>query len=382
MTDLLLNPYDGVDWDAIEYHRCEFHNHQNWEIEGWDPHDVIDTYYDDGPYTVGGASLRPPQDSPNENPPVIWPWTDLEDTFDETSEQDAEDRDPKTLDMVAFPASEILSDEHINTLFSDDYDDNDSIRQDDKPRSDVLEWILEADGARAVLAHPSTYYDDPDLDWDRYIDDFEAFDDLIGLEVWSREGRGVGTDDVVWDHLQAHFSPDRQVIGFGVDDAAKAGNVEPGEQLFRQWTTVLLHPDEFDPEDQESSMDNVRDAFDTGRLFVERVDEYDGLENQPDTPTVNEVIVDNSEKTVTLDASGYEEIRWLMRGAVVSTGESLDYSRPSVHTAVRAELIGNPGGYTSTQNFLLSGPDSDLIYRGDSRLDVEAKSELEVKSTS
>lgn len=338
------SPYGGLDWDATENHKSEFHNHP----EKWaEPHRMVDLYHGSGEdangntlaegdeytvYAVADMGIRP----------ILWPWTSL-------SSIEGEDRDPEELGVVAFPGAEIRSGvEHFNSIFSIATDqDHDADTQLEAMKS-VLDAPTDTPKNLATINHPERYYNDVEEARDKYTDHFEQLsleDGLLGFEALNRDStnRGFGRDEGMldldlWDTQLEEFMPERPIWGFGIDDA---GEFVIGDEVDIRWTEVLLEDDEFDPADQEASREATMEAFLGGRVFgVEREPWDHDSEDPPVTPDVQRVEVTGA--TVSIEAEDYDVVDWISNGEVVQEGDSLEVT-PDHVPYVRAEVWNTSG---------------------------------------
>lgn len=354
------NPYEGIDWDAVEHHKCEFHNHpQKWE----EPHRVIDLYHGSGRDAAGrrlsdgdGYTVFSVADMGIYSP-TRWPWTEL-------SEIEGDDRDPAELGVVSFPGSELRHGiEHVSVIFSTATDHHHDAENRLDAIIDVLQSETDEPRTLAVIAHPERYYWDPDDAWERYIEDFRSLsleDGLVGFEILNKDsthrGFGPGDDAMpdldLWDNLLTEFMPERPIWGYSVDDASE---FVVGQDVDVRWTELLLHHDEFDPSDQPSSRRAAKDAMLYGRFFgVERAPWDHATTSPPEPATIEQISVDGDR--ITLDASAYETIRWVSCGETVDTGSELSLTREMM-PYVRAEVwTEDAATVTITQPFGLADP--------------------------
>lgn len=339
------DPYEGVDWDTVGHHKCEFHNHVRGAME--EPADVVDLYHELGytVYAVADSGSRP----------MKWPWTafsEVDDAF--------EDRDPEDLGVVAFPGCEFTLSEHVSSIYSTlthadvDTDGIDERWEQSHRIVDRTDHYVPTDaGGLAVLAHPTLYYDDPDEDWGRYRRDFASRTrerGMIGLEVFNRASI-FGQDARLWDNLLAAFAPDRMIWGFGVDDPV---DYVRGFDVDVNWTTVLLGEDEFDPGDQAGSRRAAASATTDGRTLLHGRPPWNPDSGDPaPVPRIDAIELDRAAGEITIEASDYETLEWVSAGDVVSTDETLVLSADHA-PYVRAHLSNDAGGETSTQPFGLA----------------------------
>ncbi|WP_331232710.1 hypothetical protein [Natronorarus salvus] len=335
MVELLSNPYEAVDWDA--YLQVKSDHHYHTEKDNPPPHDMVDTLVDDLDYGIltfdRGTNL--------ENG-TMWPWTEWS-----TYEDGWEDRDPDTdftRDVVAVQGMEQGTD-HTLSLFSD-------LEPQD---FNLTTWYnllgeIKATGGLAVLEHPSRYTDAEGA-VERWGDGFEDFPDtLIGFAAWNKDAGHFNAqghhryDDVEsWDALLSHFMPERPIWAFSHDDPH---GFERGHDLDVRYNTVAV---------EEMTTEAVRTAYEDGQLFAHSREHWaDDTEAPPEMPTVNEIVVDESEPSITIDASGYESVRWICQGWVVGESETLVLT-DEMDKYVRAELLTNPDAHTLTQPFGVDG---------------------------
>lgn len=333
------DPYGGLDWDATENHKTEFHNHpEKWE----EPHRMVDLYHGSGEdangntladgdeytvYAVADMGIRP----------ILWPWTDL-------SSIEGEDRDPEELGVVAFPGAEIRSGiEHFNSIFSIATDQDHDADTQLGAMKQVLDAPMDTPKNLATINHPERYYNQPEEAEEKYVDHFEELsleDGLLGFEILNRDStnRGFGRDEGMldldlWDILLSEFMPDRPIWGYGVDDA---GEFVIGEEVDLRWTEVLLEDDEFDPSNQEDSRQATMEAMLEGRVFgIEREPWDHDSEDPPVTPSIERVDVDGA--TISIEAGDYDVIDWISDGEVIEEGDSFDVT-PEHVPYVRAEV--------------------------------------------
>ena len=348
---IAYNPYEGVDWETVDRHKSQFHNHVRGRMD--EPADIADLYQDRG-YTVYAVADKGYN-------PIAWPWTE----FSELDDEYKEDRDPEAMGVVAFPGCEFTISEHVGSIFStlnhetadlDDRDDETDLPDD---TIDVLRAIVdredhyvpEENGGLAILNHPDQYYDDPDDDWDRYQPYFDTFtreQGFLGLEAFNQQA--TENEDIdLWDNLLTEYAPDHLIWGFGTDDPREEYAV--GNRVDIRWTTVLLDETGFNPSDQHGSRVAAAAAFREGRTLCHQRESWDNDTEEPvPVPQVNTIEIDAVAEEITIDATDYDTFEWVNNGKVVSTDETLSLTSDHV-PYVRAHLSNDAGGETSTQPF-------------------------------
>jgi hypothetical protein len=314
MEDVVLNPYENVDWAAVEPHKAQLHAHTSYppteRHSGSDPPEtVIDDYHDAG-YSV--LALTGHEYNIEE---TTWPWTDWE-------------RDPADLGMVAVRAAELGgSDEGLDydllSLFSDIADTS------GMGVHDALTEIGER-GGLALFPHPGRYHEDGA--W--YVEYFRRHPHLLGVEVVNAADR-YPTDRDVWDNLQERLGNERAVWGFADDDY----HGREHDYSFDRSRNVLYL--------EELTEAAVREALTEGRFCYQHV-----VEDEP--PALEAVRHDPDRGQVTVEATGVELLQWISDGAVVGRDTTLSYHESDdVGEYLRARLVSESGSETGTQPFLL-----------------------------
>ncbi|PSQ19634.1 hypothetical protein BRD00_00985 [Halobacteriales archaeon QS_8_69_26] len=315
MVTLHLNPYEGVDWDAVDRHTAGFHAHTSHPpTEGHGGADPPDTVIDD--YHAAGYSVLALTGHEYNVEEPTWPWTDW-------------DRDPAALGMVAVKGVELGGSdggiEHdLLALFCDLADTTGmSVHE-------VLEAVGDRDGL-AVFPHPGRYHEDGA--W--YVEYFRAHPHLLGVEVVNAADRHP-TDRDTWDDLLERLAPDRAAWGFANDDYHGRDEDYPHD---RSRNVLLL---------EDLTEAAVREALTGGRFFYQHV-----VEDEP--PVVDAIRHDPDRGELAVEARDYEFVQWASGGAVVGHGPRLAYrDAERVGGYVRARLVGPTGSETGTQPFLLA----------------------------
>lgn len=122
---LVLNPYEDVNWQETGRYRANFHTHTTVSDGLMNPHEIVDLYHAHG-YTILAIS-----DHDTHNNFSTYPWTDfasltpsqrsinlLAEGRLQTTHLNFENRDPGSLGMLPVAASELSRGHHIISLFS------------------------------------------------------------------------------------------------------------------------------------------------------------------------------------------------------------------------------------------------------------------------
>ncbi len=391
---VILNPYKKVDWRTAQRHKAALHLH-TLQSDGYHmPEEVIRAYRRDG-YTilsitdhdwnepnrriVGNWGPLPeekaspyPKDPKPDNYPAnpTWPWTDYGAPA------------PDDVGMVGIQGSELTYKHHINSYYNnygiwhgtpgDKIGHQAPYKITDSNGREIFEddqvAAIKNKGGLAILCHPSIpdkegWWQRKPLQW--YIERYRNHPSgcLVGIEVTNNTaGERRHYDEGLWDQLLARFMPDRPIWGFGNDDMHGLENVKQTYNVF------------FLSELTDSS---VREAMETGQFCmyastkaVNYMEDPVGLSTFPET---KEIDVDEDSGTITIHATGYDQIKWISApeslepvedyktsmspwplGQVVHVGKTLDIkSNPKVRNYVRAEVILNEGDHI---NRILTNP--------------------------
>lgn len=390
MVAIRFDPYERVDWERFEAYSTDFHVHC-WKTDSSEaeiidfftgevaptPRDDERTGYEYYGYSADGHGSSFHESAPDVGGELYWPW---EGPSDRTLHRacDPEPRDPSELGVVAYPARELVGSleemhEHVHDLFGENYptppDGGAPI-----DRREAIEAILERDGT-AIVAHPHEYRsggsDDPTAYADSFggftrtdrfsgtdgdpteYDEFAAYsleDGLLGFEVIGLKGHFFDG----WDSALAHFLPDARetILGFAASDLQHGLSV--GDEVMRFETAVVVDPDDVDPDDQDRSRDRIREAFYDGRtLSIVRSPWDDESRESPAVPTIDSI--ETGDRTVTIEARGHDEIRWISSGEVVTTGSEITLTADHA-PYVRAELESSDGALVATQPWTVVSP--------------------------
>jgi len=378
------NPYSEVNWDTYGTFKAGMHMH-TLQSDGFNSvAEVVKAYVKAGfsilsitdhdwnypNFQIGTkkgklsedhASPYPLDPKPENFPAnTTWPWTD----YGAPS--------PESLGIVGIEGNELTFRHHVASYFSDygvwyertnkDAPFEGVIDQDGNEVSedDQLVGIAEK-GGLAVFCHPGIvghhrWWDRKSLDW--YVDRFQRHgkESLLGIEVTNNKDETRTYDEGLWDQLLVRFMPHRPIWGFGTDDMHRLENTKQSYNLF------------FLP---ENSAANVRTAMERGQFVFTRSTRrgmnYTTTQANSPVPEIHGISVDEEAGTIEIDASGWDEIRWITAptnlepiddyktsnrpfalGEIVETGPRINFRDPRIHNYVRAELIRIEGDHSHT----------------------------------
>jgi hypothetical protein len=331
-TIAIVNPYDGLDWSTLEHHTANLHTHTRYSDGLLDPHQVIDMYYTNG-YTILALTDHDHHHY-SVRPATLFPWTEISNIYEEikheispvwgeswedASSEPWQSRDPDVMGMVAIEGVEVSLTHHIGSYFND---------YAERPEDELtaLQEIHNR-GGLSVFFHPLREGGKEDQPYDWYVDWYQQFDSLVGLEVASF-GDGWAQQRELWDQILHELMPERPVWGFANDDMHNEG------QFGRNRSVFLL--------DSLSSA-NVRAAMEDGHTYFYRTDEARyGL----NTLVLEDVVVDSEQ--IALTVPEYNVIYWSTYDPVREVSEIIYHGPvlpfeavPEYAVFVRAHIVGD-----------------------------------------
>lgn len=126
---LVLNPYDGIDWQSAAHHKANFHTHTTESDGRLSPQQTIDEYHQRG---YGVLAIT-------DHDRNTYPWQQW-------------DRDPQALGMVAVSGNELSRHHHTLSLFTD-------FTAVGRDLEKVLAQLAaHCDDGLAVLCHPAMHW--------------------------------------------------------------------------------------------------------------------------------------------------------------------------------------------------------------------------------
>jgi len=316
----IQNPYAEVDWANHLRYKANFHTHTTRSDGRMNPQTVVDKYHALG----------------NE---VTWPWTSfadmeasegsyerLEEGRLEEEEIIYENRDPQQLGMLAIQGNELSRHHHTGSFFND--------HNGTETEEESLSAVAAKNGLN-MFYHPGRYTSrDPEkynIDW--YVDFYQRFDQLIGMEIYN-QGDRYPTDRETYDAVLSRLMPGRPVWAYSNDD------MHHSSTLGRNWNVLLL------PELNETW---VRKGMQEGRSYY--VYSPSG-HNAAVLPEIHEITVNSRKGLIEVNVTGHDSIRWISGGEVVHRGTQLSLKdNPEVEKYVRAEIFGPGEVIMGTQPF-------------------------------
>lgn len=324
------NPYESVDWTSHSRYKGNLHTHTTNSDGRSNPHQVVDTYHELG-YDFLAIT---------DHNAVTYPWTEFSDfeassgsinRMESSPEQmpenlEYEDRDPAALGMIDIQGNELSRHHHTGSFFND-HNGTETVVES-------LEAIAAKDGI-AMLYHPGRYQGrDPGqykLEW--YLDLYEQYDHLIGMEVYN-QGDRYPQDRMLWDSVLTVLMPDRPVWGYSNDDMHHVS------RLGRNWTVMIL---------PELTHESVRKGMENGlSYFVYAPEGHYG----PEPPVIQSINVNDRRGTIEITASDYDSVTWISQGNIVHTGNTVNLNElEETGNYIRAKIYGHGDIVVGTQPF-------------------------------
>ena len=333
------NPYADIDWMTINQYKSNFHTHttqSNDAIDEFTTANVVDKYH------AAGYKILALTDH-DYNP---YPW----ELFPQYM-SGVPARDPEALGMLAVPGNELSKDNtnswsertggefnHHNDFFTGRQGQEFASLQESYAYTYAL-------GGMQIINHPGQYWSIDNTysetqkngpGW--HATNFKTYPSLVGLEVYNQGDRRAN-DRVLWDQILQRTMPARNVFGYSGDDTHN------NEQLFRNYNFMLM---------EELTTEELKDAMRKGESYFCYEPKGSG---EGKAPRIAAIHVDESEKTITIEANGL--IHWIYatdktsssassaRSTVVGIGNTFSY-KGYQGSYVRA-LITNMYGETCTQ---------------------------------
>ena len=333
------NPYADIDWMTINQYKSNFHTHttqSNDAIDEFTTANVVDKYH------AAGYKILALTDH-DYNP---YPW----ELFPQYM-SGVPARDPEALGMLAVPGNELSKDNtnswsertggefnHHNDFFTGRQGQEFASLQESYAYTYAL-------GGMQIINHPGQYWSIDNTysetqkngpGW--HATNFNTYPSLVGLEVYN-QGNRRPNDRILWDQILQRTMPARNVFGYSGDDTHN------NEQLFRNYNFMLM---------EELTTEELKDAMRKGESYFCYEPKGSG---EGKAPRIAAIHVDESEKTITIEANGL--IHWIYatdktsssassaRSTVVGIGNTFSY-KGYQGSYVRA-LITNMYGETCTQ---------------------------------
>lgn len=304
--ELSINVYEDIDWNNIGRYKANFHTHTSQSFDtSYSTTEVVDKYQAAG-YKVLALT---------DHDANSYPWSMFS-----LYNSNAQDRDADRMGMLSIPGNELSKDRRNNWSEStggefNHHNDFFTGRKGQEFMSLRESYAYtQAIGGLQIINHPGQYWnlsteykagEKNSPEW--HAENFRLFDSLIGLEVYN-QGNRRPNDRILWDQILTLTMPERPVWGYSCDDTHTA------EQYFRNYQYMLM---------PGLSVEDLKDAMKAGTTIFSY--EYTGS-GKALAPSVNEIVVDRDNNTITIDSDDAETIEWIYSthrtGSAASTTSS------------------------------------------------------------
>ncbi len=323
-TVLVVNPYENVDWKNFGQFKANLHTHTNNSDGGFNAHEVVDTYAKNE-YSILAIT---------DHNLKTYPWT----AFNQLNPK-WENRDPKKVGLLTFPANELSKGPHRGMFFAHIDGGGEHIDSTFMQIQDSL--------ALSMFYHPGRYWDvkkeyQPDekysISWfEKYLKRYPA---IVGIEVFNTPYDRYPYDRILWDELLTRLMPQRPVWAYSNDD------MHGKKELMGNYEFMLM-PD--------LSISSLKKAMKTGAFYIGH---EPGQSGKALAPRIDSIVVDHKNSTIKVFAKNYEQIKWISgvegqgenrSNKIIKTGDSFTWTGFD-RNYIRIEL-SNKNGFTLSQPF-------------------------------
>jgi len=305
----VISPYVDIDWETVGRYKAGIHNHsnlsdglntieemleeakkRNFDIFSFNNHDILFSAKDIAALSETYGMLL------------------LPDTNEHTKQ---------------------IPRDHINSYWSNYVCTRAAGTTDVEKMRHILS-VVQRRGGISIINHPSrAIIMNEFMDVEKYVELYRDFNSLIGMEIVNRVDIDGEINREVWDSVLALTMPDRPVWGFSNDDAHHI------DHLAHSYNVMLIN------EADELTEDAVRESMENGTFIPYSRFEFGGA------PLPEIVSITSCSSKISLKATGYSQINWIVNGEVVSHGSVFNlgvrYNKDKPFNYVRAEIINNSG---------------------------------------
>jgi len=323
-VQMVVNPYEKVDWKKTIQYKANFHTHTNNSDGSFNAEYVVDTYAKNN-YQIVMIT---------DHNLVTYPWTN----FSKLNPK-WEDRNPKSMKILTFPANELSEGHHRGMFFANITGGGEDLDATFKQINDSA--------ALSIFNHPGRYWDVKKKytgkekyspEW--YVEYFKKYPALVGIEVYNCPVDRYPYDRILWDEILTRSMPDRPVWGYSNDD------MHGTEQLMGNYEFMLM---------KELSIPALKRAMKEGSFYISN---EPGKSGAALAPRIDSIKVDKKLHEIKVFARDSKSIRWISgvsgndstrTNNVIAEGLVFNYKNFD-KSYVRFELI-NDKGRTLSQPF-------------------------------
>lgn len=293
----IINPYQNIDWDNINYYKANLHTHTE-QSDGYHSVERVISAFNSYDYDILAIT---------DHNLYTWPWSDY---INEAQENE--------LNITPIDGSEISNTHHIGSYFN-----NYAGKEESEKR--VFKKIENRKGL-AVFFHPGRY--NKPKEW--YIKYYKRYEHLVGQEIFNKNNRYPG-DLELWDEILYELMPYRPVWGFANDDMHSIP-----QDLGGHYNIFLL---------EENTRQEVKTGMKKGHFYI-----YNPVRNREKPEFyINKIRVDNNKIKISIEGD-YRKIEWIAydsvseKNKIFAVGNIFEVSDLSYKTNyIRAKITSRAG---------------------------------------
>ena len=326
-VNLVKNPYADVNWTTYNQYKSNYHTHTTNSDGSQNPSTVINEYGSKG-YEILSIT---------DHNVTTWTWPH------------------NNYGMLAIKGNEYSSSHHMNAMLN--FTNSSSNLENGIPH-------VQTEGGIIQINHPGRYNSPSNWSW--YIPWFRDYSSCVVLEVFN-QGDRYSSDRQLWDNINENYFAQSGEFAWGSSNDDK----HTTSHLYGNFNFMLM------PDLTEAAW---KESMEKGAFYFS----YEpGRSGNADVPRINDIVVDNNTKTITISGTGYNSIQWIGPGTtVVATGNVFDYTSYTDEPFIRAVLDGSNGdSYTQPFGFetvidnpvcTITAPSNGTHYNSPQTISIEA----------
>ena len=342
---VILNPYEGIDWNSVNFVSSALHNHTWFSNKEFEESEHNDSSFDTADERIAAYKAL------GYGAVVIT------------------EHDYVTLDYYngQFTDNEVLTlygnemSKKYHTLYyglEPYYDKRGQGISNTNGIEGNIQNIAAMNGNGIVyFAHPNRSTTDKDY----WYNLFNKYDVVYGMEVFNAGQAQKNYSEDIWDYILTKSMPQRPIWGSASDDAHSNGAISTG------WQIMLLSDEQMNAQGLFDSLKNGNSFLTTICINPETDDDimFDAVIGE--IPYFTSVVVNEEKNVITVTAENYVKIEWVSaNGMVVGTGPTLDLNTTyGIEKYVRCRIYGT-GGMSHTQPIGIA--DGENLYNGEEDL--------------
>ena len=344
---VVLNPYDGIDWDSVNFVNSALHNHTWFSNKEFDESEHSDIAFDTADERIAAYKAL------GFGAVVITEHDYV--TLDYHNGKFGDDS------ILTIYGNEMSKKYHTLYYGLEPYYDK---RGQGISVTNGIEGNIQNIAAKngkgiVYFAHPNRSTTDVNY----WYNLFEKYDVIYGMEVFNAGQAKKNYSENVWDYILTKSMPERPIWGTASDDAHSNGAIATG------WQIMLLS-------DEQMNAQGLFDSLKNGNSFLTSIcinpeTDDDIMYNAVigDIPYFTSVKVNDENNTITVTAENYIKLEWVTaNGLVISNSPTLDLNATyGVDNYVRCRIYGT-GGMSHTQPIGIA--DGDNLYAGEPEEDI------------